>query len=205
MRINRKMAKRKPTVETDNSNWKAPKTRKKRKPMSDEQRAAAEERLAKAREKRAEKNPDYGKSGLHESIRDLPDKHHIHPDKVKQWIKTQKDLLRTEKANVRAKVKGAVARAASHEGYVRNMQKYLRDGDWIDMFYGEHQEHKITRRCIAQAYHWYGPKKGEPKFDVGVYYPLLGCVYTKEMQQSEVEEDREVRNERAKRKRTSRK
>ena len=81
MRINRKMAKRKPTVETDNSNWKAPKTRKKRKPMSDEQRAAAAERLAKAREKRAEKNPDYGKSGLHESIRDLPDKHHIHPDK----------------------------------------------------------------------------------------------------------------------------
>ena len=39
-------------VETDNSNWKAPKVRKKRKPMSEEQRAAAAKRLEKAREKR---------------------------------------------------------------------------------------------------------------------------------------------------------
>ena len=35
-------------VETDNSNWKAPKVRKKRKPMSEEQRAAAANRLVKA-------------------------------------------------------------------------------------------------------------------------------------------------------------
>ena len=52
------MAKRKIQVETDNSNWQAPKTRKKRKPMSEEQRAAAAKRLEKARAKRAEKNPD---------------------------------------------------------------------------------------------------------------------------------------------------
>ena len=53
------MAKRKITVQTDNSDWQAPKKRKSRKPMSDEQKAAASERLAKAREKRKEKNPDY--------------------------------------------------------------------------------------------------------------------------------------------------
>ena len=179
------MAKRKPTVETDNSSWQAPKKRKKRKPMTEEQRAAAAERLAKAREKRAEKNPDYGMSGIHESIRNLPDDHQLHPKKVKQWIKTQKDLLRTEKASVRQNVKGAIARAATHEAYIRSCQRYLRDGDWTDNFYGEYQEKKITRRCIAQAYYWYGPKKGEPKFDVGTYYPLLGQVYTQEMYNEE--------------------
>lgn len=177
------MAKRKPTVETDNSSWQAPKkkVRKKRKPMTEEQRAAAAERLAKAREKRAEKNPDYGMSGIHQSIRNLPEDHQLHPKKVKQWIKTQKDLLRTEKQGVRQKVKGAIARVANHEAYIRSCQRYLRDGDWTDNFYGEYQEKKITRRCIAQAYYWYGPKKGEPKFDVGVYYPMLGQVYTQEM------------------------
>jgi len=177
------MAKRKPTVETDNSSWQAPKkkVRKKRKPMTEEQRAAAAERLAKAREKRAEKNPDYGMSGIHQSIRNLPEDHQLHPKKVKEWIKTQKDLLRTEKQGVRQNVKGAIARAATHEAYIRSCQRYLRDGDWTDSFYGEYQEKKITRRCIAQAYYWYGPKKGEPKFDVGVYYPMLGQVYTQEM------------------------
>ena len=45
------MAKRKVTVETDNSNWQAPKKRKPRKPMSEEQRVAASERLEKVRKK----------------------------------------------------------------------------------------------------------------------------------------------------------
>ena len=172
------------TSKTDNKGWTDPskrKVRKKRKPMSEEQRAAASERLAKAREKRAEKNPDYGMSGIHPSVRNLPDGHQLHPSKVKQWIKTQKDLLRSERAAVRQNVKGAIARAASHEGYVRDMQRYLRDGDWIGDFYGEYEELRIGRRCTAQAYYWYGPKKGEPKFDVGTYYPLLGTVYTQEM------------------------
>ena len=41
------MARRKKiTVETDNSNWKAPKVRKKRKPMTENQRAAAATRCS---------------------------------------------------------------------------------------------------------------------------------------------------------------
>ena len=179
------MANRKPIVETDNSNWQAPKKRKPRKPMTETQRAAAAKRLEKAREKRAEKNPDYGMSGIHPTLRDLPDDHPTHPKKVKQWIKTQKDLARSERAAVKQNVKGAISRLANHEAYVRVCHRYLRDGDWIDDFYGEHQEHKITRRCIAQAYYWYGPKKGEPKFDVGTFYPLLGQVYTQEMYETD--------------------
>ena len=177
------VARRKRIVaETDNSNWKAPKKRRKpRKPMSEEQRVAASARLEKAREKRRAKNPDYGMSSIHESLRNLPDDHPLHPNKVKQWIKTQKEMTSSARSSVRQKVKGALAQVGIHEGYVRNMQKYLKDGDWIDMSYGEHQQHKIKYRCTSQSYYWWGHKKGEPKFDVGTYYPLLGCVYTQEM------------------------
>ena len=176
---------RKIKSKTDNSGWADPskkkKVRKKRKPMTEEQKQAAAERLAKARAARAAKNPDYGQSGIHESLRDLPDDAPINPKKVKQWIKTQKELASMERRNEKAKVKGATDRRMSHEAYVRNMQRYLRDGDWIDFFYGEHQEKKIGYICRGQAYYWTVPKKGEPKFDVGTYYPLLGTVYSQEM------------------------
>lgn len=176
---------RKIKSKTDNSGWADPskkkKVRKKRKPMTEEQKQAAAERLEKARAARAAKNPNYGQSSIHESLRDLPDDAPINPKKVKKWIKTQKELAAAERRNEKSGVKGATDRRSSHEAYVRNMQKYLRDGDWVDLFYGEHQEKKIGHICRGQAYYWDGPKKGEPKFNVGTYYPLLGTVYSQEM------------------------
>ena len=165
------------TVETDNSNWQAPKVRKKRKPMSEEQRIAAAARLEKAREKRKEKNPDYGQSGVATNLKDLPDDHMLHPKKIKEWIKTQKDLASSARSSVRQKIKGAEAQLTSHEGYIKNMQKYLRDGDWVDNFYGEHQQNRIRHRCVAMAYY----DDGTPKRSIGVYYPDMGCVYTQEI------------------------
>ena len=172
------MARRKKiAVQTDNSDWQAPKKRKPRKPMSEEQRVAASERLAKAREKRKEKNPDYGQSGVASDLKDLPEDHPLHPKKIKEWIKTQKDLVSSTRSSVRQKIKGAEAQLAMHEGYIKNMQRYLRDGDWIDDFYGEHQQNKISHRCVSMAYY----DDGTPKRNVGVYYPDLGCVYTQEL------------------------
>ena len=185
---------RKITSKTDNKGWTDPskkKVRKKRKPMTEDQKAAAAERLEKARAVRAAKNPDYGMTGIHESLRDLPDDYPITPKKVKQWIKTQKELASMERRNEKKNVKGATARKTSHEAYVRNLQKYLKDGDYVDRFYGEHQDKIISNRSIAQAYYWEGPKKGLPKFDVGTYYPLLGTVYTQEM----FNEDRGISDE----------
>ena len=170
--------------------------------MTEEQKQAAAERLEKARAARAAKNPNYGQSGIHESLRDLPDDAPINPKKVKQWIKTQKELVSMERRNEKAKVKGATDRRMSHEAYVRNMQRYLRDGDWIDLFYGEHQEKKIGYICRAQAYYWTGPKKGEPKFDVGTYYPMLGTVYSQEMYDADNGvEDADVQKTKRRRKR----
>ena len=164
-------------VQTDNSDWQAPKKRKSRKPMSEEQRVAAAARLEKAREKRKEKNPDYGQSGVSQSLKDLPEDHPLHPKKVKEWIKTQKDLLSSARSSVRQKIKGSEAQLAMHEGYIKNMQRYLRDGDWVDDFYGEHQQNKIRHRCVSLAYY----DDGTPKRSIGVYYPDMGCVYTREI------------------------
>tara|TARA_Y100000782_G_scaffold109174_1_gene133661 strand:- start:40 stop:624 length:585 start_codon:yes stop_codon:yes gene_type:complete len=172
------MARRKKiTVQTDNSDWQAPKKRKPRKPMSEEQRVAAAARLEKAREKRKEKNPDYGQSALPPVLKDLPEDHPRHPKKVKEWIKTQKDLVSSARSSVRQKIKGAEAQLAVHEGYIKNMLRYLRDGDWVDDFYGEHQQNKIRHRCVALAYH----DDGTPKRNIGTYYPDMGCVYTQEL------------------------
>jgi len=174
---------RKIKVETDNSDWKAPKIRKKRKPMSEEQRVAAAERLAVAREKKALADPTYGKSNIHESLWDLPTDHQLHPDKVKKWMKTQKELASVERAGVKKDIKGSIAKLADHEGYVRQMQHYLKHGDWSSMLYGEYQEKKIRKRNVALGYYWYGPNIGKPKRDVGTFYPDLGMVWEKDMEE----------------------
>ena len=186
-------------VETDNSNWQAPKRpkrRKPRKPMSEEQRVAAVARLEKAREARAEKNPDYGLSGVHESIRDLPDEHPVAPKKVKHWINTQKELAAAERSAVRQKIKGALAKQLYHEGYIKQMTMYLRTGDWISTFYGEYQQSKVRWRCYSLAY----DENGDPKRDIGVFYPDMGCIYTQEM----FNESKGISNDRPRKQRTKR-
>ena len=183
-------------VETDNSNWQAPKKRKPRKPMSEEQRVSAAARLEKAREKRKAKNPDYGLSGIHESIRDLSDEHPVAPKKVKRWINTQKELAAAERSSVRQKIKGALAKQLYHEGYIKQMTIYLKTGDWISMFYGEYQQSKVRWRCYSLAY----DKNGDPKRDIGIFYPDMGCIYTQEM----FNESKGISNDRPRKQRTKR-
>ena len=189
---------RKIKASTDNSGWVEPKKkiRKKRKPMTEEQKQAAAARLEKAREARAAKNPDYGQSGIHESLRNLPEDHPAHPKKVKQWIKTQKELASSERRAVKQGVKGAYAKQSTHEGYVRNLVKYLREGDYVDDFYGEYMEQKIRWKCVAMAYY----PDGTPKRSVGVWYPDIGT-YTQEM----YDEDNSIVREPPKKKRKRRK
>ena len=160
------------------------KTRKRRKPMSAEQKAKATERLAVAREKRQKANPPTY-ANVHKSVNDMPDDYPLSRKNVMDWIKTNKEELKELKAAVRRKEKGSEAKLSSVSGYVRNMEKYLRDGDWPDMFYGRNQENKVRNRCVALAYHWYGPNKGMPKRDVGTFYPDLALVWEQEMYEQE--------------------
>ena len=164
---------RRAKVETDST---LPKTRKRRKPMTAEQKAAAAERLALAREKRAKANPPKY-TNIHPSVVAKPEEDAMSMKNVQKWIKTQKELMSIAKSDVRRKVKGAEARVASHEGYIRNLQRYLRDGDYCDDFYGEHQQNKVKWVCSTMAYH----PDGTPKRQVGVWYPDIGCEWTREM------------------------
>ena len=97
---------------------------------------------------------------------------------VQRWIKTQKELLSIARGDIRRKIKGAEARVASHEGYIRNLQRYLRDGDYCDDFWGEHQQNKVKWRVLHMAYN----PDGTPKRTIGHWYPDIGCEWTKEME-----------------------
>jgi hypothetical protein len=153
---------RRAKVETDST---LPKQRKKRKPMSPEQKAAAAERLAIAREKRAKENPPEYKS-VHPDVLAKGDEHAWSHINVKKWIKTQKELLTIARGDVRRKIKGAEARVSSISG------------TYIDMFWGEHQQNKCKTVCLVMAYH----PDGSPKRNVGTWYPDIGCTWTKEME-----------------------
>tara|TARA_Y100000114_G_C11757124_1_gene327481 strand:+ start:238 stop:720 length:483 start_codon:yes stop_codon:yes gene_type:complete len=147
------------------------KVRKRRKPMTKEQRAAAAERLAKARAAKGESK----NLSLHKDIRNLEEDHPISPIKVKRWLKSNKEALAAAKKDAKTDKK-ANARVGQLETYVTNMERYLRTGVWLDLFYGENQEHKVRRRVTTLAY----DKDGNVKREVGVIYPDIG-EYTREM------------------------
>ena len=147
------------------------KTRKRRKPMTKEQRAAAAERLAKARAAKGESK----NLSLHKDIRNLEEDHPISPTKVKKWLKSNKEALAAAKKDAKTDKK-ANARVGQLETYVTNMERYLRTGVWLNLFYGENQEHKVRRKVTTLAY----DKDGNVKREIGVIYPDIG-EYTREM------------------------
>ena len=115
------------------------KINRRRKPMTPEQKAAAVERLAKAREA---KGPAQHQNICQEVLA-KPDDHFLSLKKVRSWIKSNKEQLSSLRGEVRRDVKGAKSRFHSVEGYIRHMQHYLKHGDWIDNAYGEHQEKSV--------------------------------------------------------------
>ena len=118
--------------------------------MTEEQKAAAAERLRVAREKRLRDNPPKY-ANIHSSVLEKGDDHPFSRKKVVQWIKTQKSLLASERGNVRRKVKGAESKVADHTAYIRHCEWYLRNGDWIDDRYGEYQEKKTKWITIVPS------------------------------------------------------
>ena len=68
--------------------------------MSEEQRQAAIERLALAREKRLKENPPQYKN-ISPKVLALPDDAFMSMKNVRQWIKTQKDIASGAEKNAR--------------------------------------------------------------------------------------------------------
>ena len=76
--------------------------------------------------------------------------HPIHYLKVLEWIAYNQLLITEYRKQEKQNIKGAIAKRASCEGYIRHMRHYLKHGDWIDNFYGQDQEGKviwISRTC----------------------------------------------------------
>lgn len=148
------------------------KHRKKRQ-LTDEQKAAMAERLAKAREARG---PAKNLS-IDESIRDLDAEHPLSPAKVKEWLKEQKDLLSALKDCKDSKDPALRSQYWDTETYIFNLQHYLNDGVYRDHRYGSEKQNKIRHRCVAMAYY----PDGTPKRTPGVFYQDIGEEYTNEM------------------------
>ena len=108
-----------------------------RRKLTTEQKAAAAERLAAARAKKGE--PSY--SQYCQRVVNLPDDHKLSFKKVRHWIKINKAKVPALKKAVRLKERHAISKKAIVEGYISNMERYLRTGEWLDLFYGEDQEY----------------------------------------------------------------
>ena len=152
---------------------KVKKPRKKRK-LTDEQKAVLVERMKKAREARG---PAKNLS-IDESIRDLPAEHPLNPNNIKDWLKYQKDILKSMKGFKDSKDKNERQAYHDTETYIFNLQRYLGDGVYRDHRYGEEKQNRIRYRSVAMACY----PDGTPKRTVGVFYPDLGEEYTQEME-----------------------
>ena len=167
------MARKKTVIERNP--LKIKKTRK----LSKEAKEKLRTRLATMRAKK--KPADY--KNIAKSVLALPDDDKYSFKNVKKWIKHSKDLVSEYKKIARSRVsssqeKQKASTAAEHKkAYVRYMELYLKSGDWVSMFSGEDENQKVIPRCVALAYH----ADGVPKRSVGVFYPDINAVWTKEM------------------------
>jgi len=153
-------------------------TKRKRKPMTPEQRAAASERLAVARSKRAPaKN-----SSVHPDVLALPDEHPVSYVKVKEWLKYNTELLSGLKSQKDSKESKQRQEFQVTEAYVKNLKIYIKDGIWLDHRYGKLMESTTGTVSLALAY----DADGNVVRNVGTFYPDLGMEWTIEMENGEV-------------------
>ena len=170
------MAKKKAKVKREP--LKIKKTRK----ISEEQKEKLRERLAKMR---AKKKPAEYKN-IAKSVLDLPDDDKYSFKNVKQWIKHSKDLVLEYNKITRSRAsspqeKQKASNAADHKKvYIRDLEYYLKSGDFISYFSGQDETTKVIPRCTAMAYY----EDGTPKRSVGVFYPDISAVWTKDMDET---------------------
>ena len=156
---------------------------KKTRKLSEEHKEKLRARLA---EMRAKKKPAEYKN-IAKSVLTLPDDDTYSFKNVKEWIKENKLQVsalgqQARSTNTPPKEKQAASNLAdSKKAYIRYCEYYLKHGDWIGMFSGANEEHKVVPRCSAMAYY----PDGTPKRSVGVFYPDINMVWSKGMDESE--------------------
>ena len=149
---------------------------RKKRIMTEEQKQAARERLAKARENRG---PSTNKL-IAENVRNLPDDNPLSLKNVRPWLKENKELLASIRSFKDSKDPKVRASYQKTETYVSNIEYYLRHGVWVDLFYGSQQQHRIKNRVSIKGMAYYAD--GTPKRTVGYFYEDIGSEWTKEME-----------------------
>ena len=113
------------------------------------------ERMAALRAKR--KPPKL--RGVHPSVLELSDDDALCYKNIKKWIETQQGIAkaagmieRSRNRDVPQKERDKKMRERyAAEGYIRAMQRYLRTGDWDNMYFGEYEDHLTKWTVIAPA------------------------------------------------------
>ncbi len=165
-------------VKVERKPMKVKRTRK----ITEEQREALRERMKLMRAKRA---PSEYKN-VSKMVMSLPDDDTYSFKNIKAWIKHNKEMVAALNGQARSRSATDKERrtseisAASKKAYIRYMEYYLKTGDWISMFSGQDEEHKVVPRCVAMAYY----ADGTPKRSVGVFYPDINTVWTKNMNET---------------------
>ena len=146
--------------------------------ISEERKQQLRDQLERARAKR--KPAEY--KNIHASVLALPDDDNYSLKNVKEWIKESKDQVSAfNKSGRGLKVSPLDKQKASRDAdakkaYIRYCEHYLKHGDWISPKSGLHEEHIVVPKCVSMAYY----PDGTPKRSVGVFYPDLGKIWTKE-------------------------
>ena len=165
---------------------------KKKRELSEEAREKMRTRLAAMRAKK--KPADY--KNIAESVLALPDDDKYSFKNVKTWIKHSKDLVLEYNKIARSRVSSSqeaqkASNVADHKKvYIRELEYYLKSGDFISYFSGQDEATKVIPRCVSMAYY----DDGTPKRSVGVFYPDINAVWTKDMDETMFSDMRENTN-----------
>ena len=165
---------------------------KKKRELSEEAREKMRTRLAAMRAKK--KPADY--KNVAKSVLALPDDDKYSFKNVKTWIKHSKDLVLEYNKIARSRVSSSqeaqkASNAADHKKvYIRELEYYLKSGDFISYFSGQDEATKVIPRCVAMAFY----SDGTPKRSVGTFYPDISTVWTKDMDETMFPDMRENTN-----------
>ena len=165
---------------------------KKKRILSEEAKEKLRDRLAAMRAKK--KPADY--KNISKSVLALPDDDKYSFKNVKEWIKHSKDLVSEYNKIARSRAstpqeKQKASNAADHKKtYIRDLEHYLKTGDYISYFSGQDETTKVIPRCLAMAFY----PDGTPKRNVGVFYPDINMVWTKNLDESEFGLERDSTN-----------
>lgn len=151
------------------------KAKRKRKPMTEEQKEAARERLAKARAKRAPAKS----SNVHPRVQELEDEHPLSLVATKAILAEYKDKLSSIRGQKDSKNSSERMEYQITENYVRNLQIWIKDGVWLDHKYGAKMQNSMSYICYAPSF----DKDGNVSRTKGTYYSDIGQVWTDELKE----------------------